>query len=215
MGVRYLRVGGGCGRLSAVTTAAITSTGVLVDRLVPRSSALTNVALVVGGAAVVGLLAQVTIPMWPVPITGQTLGVMLVGGALGMRRGAAALATYLVAGLAGAPVFAGGAGGPAYVLAPSFGFVIGFIGAAAVAGWAAERAWDRNVVLAMAGFTLATAAPFIVGVPWMATVLGMTDLSAILAAGVTPFILPGLIKAGIAAAVFPLAWTLVRSLDRG
>ena len=197
-----------------MSTATLASPGVLVDRLVPRSSALTNVALVLGGAAVVGVLAQLEIPMWPVPITGQTLGVMLVGGALGMRRGAAALVTYLLAGLAGAPVFAGGAGGPAYVLAPSFGFIIGFIGAAAVAGWAAERAWDRNVLLAMGGFLLATAAPFVVGVPWMAAVTGMRDLGTIMAAGVTPFIVPGIIKAGIAALVFPLAWKLVRRFER-
>lgn len=199
-----------------MSTASISSNGVgvLADRLVPRSSALTNVALVVTGAAVVGLLAQAEWRIGPVPITGQTLGVMLVGGALGMRRGAAALVTYMVAGLAGAPVFAGGAGGPAYVLAPSFGFVIGFIGAAAVAGWAAERAWDRKILLGMAGFCLATVVPFLVGVPYMAAILGMTDLQAILAAGVTPFIVPGLIKAGIAAAIFPLAWKLVRALDR-
>lgn len=199
-----------------MSTASISSNGVgvLADRLVPRSSALTNVALVVTGAAVVGLLAQAEWRIGPVPITGQTLGVMLVGGALGMRRGAAALVAYMVAGLAGAPVFAGGAGGPAYVLAPSFGFVIGFIGAAAVAGWAAERAWDRKILLGMAGFCLATVVPFLVGVPYMAAILGMTDLQAILAAGVTPFIVPGLIKAGIAAAIFPLAWKLVRALDR-
>lgn len=187
--------------------------GVLADRVLPRSSTLANVALVVAGAAVVGLLAQVEWRIGPIPITGQTLGVALVGGALGMRRGAAALTTYLVVGLAGAPVFAGGAGGPAYVLAPSFGFVVGFIGAAAIAGWAAERAWDRHVVLAMGGFLLATAAPFAVGVPWMATVLGMTDPRIILAAGVAPFIVPGLVKAGIAAALFPLAWRLVGALD--
>lgn len=199
-----------------MSTASLSSRpglGVLADRVLPRSNALANVALVIAGAAVVGLLAQAEWRIGPIPITGQTLGVVLVGGALGMRRGAAALTTYLVAGLAGAPVFAGGAGGPAYVLMPSFGFIIGFIGAAAIAGWAAERAWDRKVVPAMGGFLLATAAPFVVGVPWMATVLGMTDPSVILTAGVTPFIVPGLVKAGIAAALFPLAWKLVGSLD--
>lgn len=197
-----------------MSTLSLAPSGVLADRLLPRSSTLTNVALVVGGAAVVGLLAQAEWRIGPVPITGQTLGVMLVGGALGMRRGAAALVAYLVAGLAGAPVFAGGAGGPAYVLMPSFGFIIGFIAAAGIAGWAAERAWDRRFIPAMVGFTLATAAPFVVGVPYMALLLGMNDPAAILAAGVTPFIVPGLIKAGIAAAVFPAAWRLVRRLDR-
>lgn len=199
--------------MSTASFPARPSAGVLADRLLPRSSALVDIGVVVAGAAVVALLAQAEWRIGPVPITGQTLGVMLVGGALGMRRGAAALTTYLVAGLAGAPIFAGGGGGPAYVAMPSFGFIVGFVAAAAIAGWAAERAWDRNVVLAMVGFTLATAAPFVVGVPYMASVLGMSDPAAIAAAGITPFIVPGLVKAGIAAAVFPLAWTLIRGLD--
>lgn len=199
--------------MSAASLAARPSTGVLADRLLPRRTALVNVAVVVTGAAVVALLAQASWRIGPVPITGQTLGVMLVGGALGMRRGAAALTTYLLAGLAGAPIFAGGMGGPAYVLSPSFGFIIGFVAAAAIAGWAAERAWDRHVLLAMAGFTLATVAPFVVGVPYLAAVLGLTDLAAIAAVGITPFIVPGLVKAGIAAAIFPLAWQAIRALD--
>jgi biotin transport system substrate-specific component len=197
-----------------VSTAAIAvRPGVLADRLVARSTRVTDLALVVTGAAVVGLLAQVTIPMWPVPITGQTLGVVLVGGALGMRRGAAALTTYLLAGLAGVPWFAELSGGPAYVLAPSFGFIVGFIAAAAVAGWFAERAWDRKPLLAMMGFCLATVAPFLVGVPWMAAVLGLSDPATIAAYGITPFIVPGLIKAGLAAAAFPMVWRLIRALD--
>lgn len=188
---------------------------VLADRLVPRRGVLTDIALVAGGVVVVSLLALVEFRIGPVPITGQTLGVILVGGALGMRRGASALVTYMLSGLAGAPVFAGGAGGPAYLLAPSFGYIIGFVAAAAIAGWAAERAWDRHVGLAMLGFLLATAAPFVVGVPYMAYILQMTDPAMIAAAGITPFIVPGIIKAGIAAAVFPLAWSLVRRLDSG
>lgn len=195
-----------------MSTAALSARpGVLADRLVPRSSVLTDVALVVAGAAVVGALAQVTIPMWPVPITGQTLAVMLVGGALGMRRGAASLAVYMLVGLAGVPWFAEQHGGVAMALAPSFGYIVGFVPAAAVAGWAAERAWDRNVGKAMLGFCAATVMPFVTGVPFMAAVLGMTDPAAIAAAGVTPFIVPGLIKAGIAAALFPLAWKVLRS----
>lgn len=203
-----------------MSTAAISpqsprAHGVLIDRLVPveSRSMLSHLALVGAGAATVGLLAQLTIPMWPVPITGQTLAVMLVGGALGMRRGAAALTTYLMLGLAGVPWFAGFRGGPAMVFSPTFGFLLGFIAAAALAGWCAERAWDRSAVLAMAGFCLATAVPFILGVPYMAILLGMTEPSAILAAGVTPFIVPGIIKAGMAAVAFPLAWKLVQRFD--
>lgn len=197
-----------------MTTAALPARpGVLADRLLPRSSTLTDVALVAGGAAVVGALAQVTVPMWPVPITGQTLAVMLVGGALGVRRGAAALALYLVVGLAGVPWFADANGGPAMAMAPSFGYALGFVPAAALAGWCAERAWDRRPGLAMAGFCLATVVPFLVGVPFMAWVLRLTDPAEIASYGITPFIVPGLIKAAVAAALFPLAWRLLRTRD--
>ena len=123
------------------------------------------------------------------------------------------LAVSMVAGLAGVPWFAGFAGGPAYLLAPSFGFIVGFIAAAAVAGWFAERAWDRKPLLAMAGFCLATVTPFLVGVPYMAAVLGLSDPATIAAYGITPFIVPGLIKAGLAAAAFPLVWRLIRAVD--
>lgn len=197
-----------------MSTAALTARpGVLADRFVATGSRVTDAVLVVTGAAVVGVLAQVTIPMWPVPITGQTLAVMLVGGALGMRRGAAALFTYMLVGLAGVPWFAELGGGPAYVLKPSFGFIVGFIAAAAIAGWFAERAWDRKPLLAMAGFCLATAAPFLVGVPYMAMLINLSDPATIAAYGITPFIVPGLIKAGLAAAAFPLAWRLIRAID--
>jgi biotin transport system substrate-specific component len=183
-----------------------------------RSLAI-DAALVVAGAALVAVLAQVEVPLWPVPITGQTLGVIVAGAALGSRRGALALTTYLLAGLAGLPVFAGGAGGIAYVLAPSFGFVLGFILSAAVAGWFAERAWDRKPWLAFVGFVVASIMPFLIGVPYMAFILDAVmglgyDFGQILAAGVTPFIVGGLIKAAIAAAVIPGAWALVRAADR-
>lgn len=196
---------------------------VLAD-LVPRPSArsralATDAALVLTGVVVVSLLAKVSFFIGPVPITGQTLGVILVGAALGARRGAAALTTYLVAGLAGLPVFAGAVAGPAYALMPSFGFVLGFIPAAFLAGWFAERAWDRRPVLAFAGFVAASVVPFLVGVPYMALILSAVsgvDVTAalVLEAGVFPFIVPGLIKAAAAALLIPAAWLAVRSVER-
>lgn len=179
---------------------------------------LLNVALVIAGAAIVGLFAQIEIPLWPVPITGQTLAVIVVGAALGAKRGAAALATYAVVGLAGVPWFAGFTGGPAAVLKPSFGFIIGFIGAAYVAGWFAERAWDRKPLMGMLGFTLASIVPFLAGVPYMAYILNVylgnsLSFGEIMAAGVTPFILGGIVKATLAATLIPLAWRGVRKLE--
>lgn len=197
---------------------------VLTDLIArPRAGARVfalDATLVLAGAAVVALLAKVSFFIGPVPITGQTLGVIVVGAALGSRRGAASLTTYLLAGLAGAPVFAGATAGPAYVLAPSFGFVLGFIPAAFLAGWFAERAWDRTPWLAFVGFVSASIVPFLIGVPYMAlifaTVLEKTvTVDAVLAAGVWPFIVPGLIKAAFAALLIPGAWLLVRTLERG
>lgn len=192
---------------------------VLADALAGHRTLARDAMLVLAGAAVVALLAQITIELPLVPITGQTLGVLLVGAALGARRGGAALLTYMLAGLAGAPVFAGFAGGPASVLTPSFGFILGFIPAAFVAGWCAERAWDRRPLAALAGFTLASAVPFFIGLPYLAlilqTVIGVpTDLSGVLAAGLWPFIPGGIVKAVLAAVLIPAAWRGVRALER-
>jgi len=191
----------------------------VIARPSSRARALAvDAALVLAGAAVVALLAQVEIPLWPVPITGQTLGVIIVGASLGAWRGAAALTTYMVLGLAGLPIFAGLTGSLLAVAKPSFGFVIGFIFSAFVAGWFAERAWDRRPALAFVGFAAASAVPFVFGIPYLAFVLNVTlglDLSfvEILQAGLFPFILGGLVKAGIAALVIPGAWALVRKAD--
>ena len=191
---------------------------VLADALAPHRTMLRDALLVLAGVVVVAVLAQVTIPLPLVPITGQTLGVLLVGAALGSRRGAAALTTYMLAGLAGAPVFAEFTGGPATLLSPSFGFVIGFVPAAFLAGWFAERAWDRRPVLAMAGFVAASAVPFLVGVPYLAMILNAVmgagaGFGDVLAAGLWPFIPGGLVKAALAAVLIPAAWKGVRALD--
>lgn len=192
----------------------------LIVRPTDRARALAlDAALVVAGATFVAALAQVEVPLWPVPITGQTLAVVVVGAALGARRGAAALITYLLAGLAGLPVFAGFTGTIAAVAKPSFGFVLGFIVAAFVAGWFAERAWDRKPLLAFVGFVAASAIPFVFGIPYMAFILnvvggGSFGISEILAFGLWPFVVGGLIKAAIAAVLIPAAWAGVRAVDR-
>lgn len=185
----------------------------------PSRALAIDAGLVLAGAAIVAQLAKLSFFIGPVPITGQTLGVIAIGAALGARRGAAALTTYLLVGLFGLPVFAGPTAGPMYVLSPSFGFILGFIPAAFVAGWFAERAWDRKPWLAFVGFVAASIVPFLVGVPYMALsltlVLGQqVTVDSVLAAGVWPFIVPGLIKAAAAALIIPAAWMLVRRVDR-
>lgn len=191
---------------------------VIADALVGQRTLAKDALLVVAGIAVVAALAQVEIPMWPVPITGQTLGVMLVGAALGMRRGVAALTGYMVLGLIGAPIFAGFTGGLASIGKPSFGYIIGFIATAAVVGWLAERRWDRRPVLSIALFGLASLIPFAFGIPYMAVVLAAlgtpVDLTGALALGFVPFLVGGVVKWAIAAAALPAAWAGVRALDR-
>lgn len=202
---------------TAIPTSPTRGT-VLADHLVRTRSVAANIALIAAGAALVAVLAQVEIPMFPVPITGQTLGVMLVGATLGAWRGAAAMATYMVAGLAGLPVFAGFSGTAAAVLEPSFGFIIGFIFTAALVGWLAERNWDRRPFLSLLAFFSASLVPFIFGVPYMWVVLeGLgVDMNFALAMeyGVTPFIIGGIIKWLLAATLLPLAWKLVRTVER-
>ncbi|MBD3940838.1 biotin transporter BioY [Microbacterium sp. NEAU-LLC] len=212
--------------MSSIAAAPAASAGtrrVLADVIARPSSRARAFALdaglVITGAAIVALLAQVEIPLWPVPITGQTLGVIVVGAALGAWRGAAALTTYMLAGLAGLPVFAGFTGTVAALGKPSFGFVIGFIVSAFVAGWFAERAWDRKPWLAFIGFAIASAVPFVFGIPYMAMILnGVMGLDysfgALLEAGLLPFIVGGLVKAALAAAIIPGAWALVRAVDK-
>lgn len=207
----------------AAPTASAGTRRVLADVISRPSSRARAFALdaglVIAGATIVALLAQVEIPLWPVPITGQTLGVIVVGAALGAWRGAAALTTYMLVGLAGLPVFAGFTGTIAAVGKPSFGFVIGFIFSAFVAGWFAERAWDRRPALAFLGFAAASVVPFLFGIPYMAFILNVVmgldySFGALLGVGLLPFIVGGLIKAALAAAIIPGAWALVRAADK-
>lgn len=185
---------------------------VLADRLRTHGLA-TNAALVAGGALFTAAMAQLEVPMWPVPITGQTLAVVLVGATLGARRGMLSLLVYAVAGIAGAPFFAGFSGGFASLASPSFGYVIGFIPAAGLVGWLARRNWDRHVGRAAVAMLLASAIPFVTGLPYLAVALGQlgapNDVQSVLAAGLYPFVVGGIAKALIAAGILPLAWKAV------
>lgn len=205
------------------TTISSPRRDVLADLIARPSSRArafaVDATLVLVGVALVAMLAKVSFFIGPVPITGQTVGVIVVGAALGAKRGAAALTTYMLVGFAGLPVFAGPIAGPAYVLAPSFGFILGFIPAAFVAGYVAERAWDRNPALAFVGFVGASIVPFLIGVPYMALILGLVmgapvTVQGVMDAGVVPFIIPGLIKAAAVALIVPGVWQTVRMVDR-
>lgn len=167
-------------------------------------TAVRSLTLVVGGAALVGLAAQVVVPIpgTPVPFTLQTFAVLLVGAALGRSRGVASMVLYAAAGAAGVPWFAGGTSGLVYA---SSGYVLGFIAAAGVAGYCAQRRGDRTVVRTTLTMLAGTAVIYAFGVPVLMHATGM-GLADAMSAGVMPFIIGDMIKVAVAAALLPSAW---------
>lgn len=202
----------------------------LGERVGPRAR---HVALIVAGALLIALTAQLTIVQQgqtipivadfritlassPVPITGQTFGVLLVGGALGLRRGVSSVGLYLLMGLL-LPVYAGGGSGldtfvsrqdGSFVLGATGGYLIGFLAAAAITGRLAEMGWDRNTLGAIAAMLIGNVAIYLVGVPWLAVALGV-DLPTAIALGLTPFIVIDAIKLLAAAGTFRASWWAV------
>jgi biotin transport system substrate-specific component len=172
------------------------------------------VAAVAGAVALTALMAQVVIhlPFTPVPVTGQTFAVLVTGAALGWRRGLLAQALYVLLGLVGLPVFAGGTGGLGQLVGASGGYLLGFVAAAAVLGWLAERGWDRGreVVAAM---LLGEAALYLFGVGWLAVYLHSVEEAVLL--GFVPFMVGDAVKLAASAALLPLAWRLAGPAARG
>lgn len=201
--------------MTLATTLPARST--IVDRVIPRSL-LADAALVIAGTALVAALAQVAIPLWPVPVTGQTLAVLLVGASLGAARGAASLSLYALLGAIGLPIYSDASSGWTVLAGPTGGYIVGFIVSAAIVGWAAERRWDRGWLKAAVTFVGGSLVVFAIGLPWLSYSLGSlglpNDLQATLVAGFYPFIIGGVIKAAIAAAVLPAIWKAVERRDR-
>jgi biotin transport system substrate-specific component len=166
-----------------------------------------NLILVVGAACFVGALAQLSIHLsfTPVPLTGQTLGVLLAGTSLGWKRGAAAMVLYGGAGLLGVPWFAGHESG--YVGA-SFGYILGFVLCAAICGFLAEKGADRTVLKSIPAMIVGEVVLYTVGVAWLGVNLHVDPAKAI-SLGFTPFWIGDSIKAAIAALLLPGAWKLV------
>ena len=180
-------------------------------RTFPRAAGwLRDTVLIVFGALLVAILAQIEIPLpfTPVPITGQTFGVLLVGAALGSKRGAASLASYLVMGMSGLPFFAGGAHGLSILTGATGGYLIGFVVAAYVIGLLAERGLERSMRTSLIPFLVGTIIIYGCGVAWLAVILG--SFSEAIAAGLFPFLVGDAINLLAASLVMPGAWKLVR-----
>jgi len=171
---------------------------------------LRDVILILLGGLFVAALAQIEIPLpfTPVPITGQTFGVLLAGAALGSKRGAASLISYLVFGTIGLPFFAGGAHGLNVLIGATGGYLVGFVIAAYVIGLLAERGLERNFLTSIIPFLIGTVIIYICGITWLSVVLG--SFSQALAAGFTPFLIGDAIKLIAASLAVPAAWKLIR-----
>ncbi|MEV7685635.1 biotin transporter BioY [Streptomyces bungoensis] len=187
------------------TATATARPGEVLADLLPASR-VRDVALVVGGAVLTGLAAQLSVPVpgSPVPVTGQTFAALLVGTALGARRGFLSLALYALAGVAGLPWFAGGASGAGAV---SFGYVLGMLLASAVVGALARRGADRSPLRTAGTMILGEAVIYAVGVPYLALAAHLSASQAI-AAGLTPFLIGDALKAALAMGALPTAWKL-------
>lgn len=180
--------------------------------LVPGRRAIRNLLLVAGGALLTGLAAQVafTVPWTEVPYTLQTGAVLLVGTALGSWRGGASMLVYVLAGAVGLPAFAGGRSGlegTAGGITPTLGYLLGFVVAAVLVGWLAERRWDRSPLPAAGLMLLGSVVIYAIGVPILAVVLGLPILTAVWE-GAAVFVPWDLAKVALAAGILPLAWRL-------
>jgi biotin transport system substrate-specific component len=179
--------------------------GVIADSV--ARSRVFDVALVAAGSLFIGIAAQLSVylPGNPVPITGQTFAVLLVAAGTGLWRGVASTLLYAALGLVGVPWFAGASSG--YVSA-SFGYILGFVAAAAIVGWLAQRGWTRTPWRTAAAMVLGNVAIYAIGVPWLKATLGLTWAKA-LSLGLQPFLVADLLKAALAAGLFTAAWAIV------
>jgi biotin transport system substrate-specific component len=181
----------------------------LTLRVFPRTSAwLRDLGLVLTGTLLTALLAQVRLPLpfTPVPLTGQTFAVLLVGAALGPRRGLASMALYLLLGGLGLPFFAGGQGGLTYLAGPTLGYLAGFVLAAYVTGLLAERGLERSLRTSLLPFLAGTVVIYACGAGWLALSLGAQKAFML---GILPFVVGDLLKIALAAVALPAAWKVV------
>jgi biotin transport system substrate-specific component len=167
-----------------------------------------DMMLILTGSLFVAMMAQVRIPLpfTPVPLTGQTFAVLLAGIALGSRRGSASMLLYLILGAIGLPVFAGGTSGLATVAGPTGGYLIGFLGAAWVAGRLAEHGLDRNFRSIWLVFLAGEAVIYLFGLPWLSLYVGVQK---VMVAGLIPFLPGDLVKLVAGTLVLPSIWKLI------
>ncbi len=182
----------------------------LRSSLLPRTTALANAVLIVSGVFALAILAQIAIPVpgSPVPVTGQTLGVLLIGTAYGSTLGVTTFALYLLAGIAGAPVFANNGFGIDRVIGATGGYLIGMLVATYVVGQLARLRLDQKFLTALPSMLIGTVITFSFGLVWLQQYTGK-DWAWTINAGLTPFIVGEVLKIAIAGTSLPIIWRLV------
>jgi biotin transport system substrate-specific component len=188
--------------------AVDTRHGVMIEALWLTSGVGRELALVLGGSLLIALSARVhlVLPFSPVPITGQTFAVLLLGALYGSIRGPATVLTYLAFGGLGLPVFAGGASGVARFLGPTGGYLVGFLAAAFVVGWLSERGWDRKPWTTAVSMSVGSVVIYGAGILWLSRFVGW---QAVLSTGVLPFLAGDALKIALATILLPIGWRLV------
>ncbi|NUQ10825.1 MAG: biotin transporter BioY [Gemmatimonadaceae bacterium] len=182
--------------------------GVIVDAVWPAEGAGREAILVLAGATLIALSAQlrIVLPFSLVPITGQTFAIFLLAAAFGSRRGTATVMTYLAMGLSGLPVFSSAAPGLAALASPTAGYLMGFVPAAFLVGWLSERGASRSRWSTAGSMIAGSAVLFACGAVWLARFVGWDN---VLATGVLPFLPGDALKIALATLALPAAWKLI------
>jgi len=172
-----------------------------------RYAVFYDIALVLGGSIVIALCAQLAVG-WPVPVTGQTFAVLMLGALLGSRRGSLCVLTYIFEGAVGLPVFAHGRAGFAVLISPTGGYLIGFVAAACIVGLLAEKGWDRRIWTTILAMLLGNVIIYTFGLLWLSLLIGIS--SKVLTLGLYPFIAGDILKTILAAILLPAGWKLLK-----
>lgn len=199
----------------------LTTPNTLLGTFAPKGESaklVAGVATVVLGTLFITLCSKISVPVWPVPVTLQTLSIALIAAAFGWRIGTATVLLYIIEGLSGLPVFAGAGAGPAYIFGPTGGFILGWLPMAAIIGRAADRGLSRHVLLLMATMLLADALDFVLGFAWLVAFLGNAKgvgpaavMGSAFAGAIQPFVVWDILKMAFAAVTVAGSWTLLKS----
>ncbi|QIE42961.1 biotin transporter BioY [Rhodobacteraceae bacterium SC52] len=182
----------------------------LTQAVLPTDSWFAKLALVLAGSFLVAVSARAEVPMFPVPMSLQTLAISLIGLTYGARLAGATLLAYLAQGAVGLPVFAGGGAGVAYMMGPTGGYLLGFVGMAWLTGLMVERGFGRGLPRLVVAALVPATLLFVPGVAWLWAVTPL-DLNGAIAAGMLPFLLGGVVKSAVAAMIAAGGWQALRS----